>query len=75
MKRIRQAGPEHTVRPFKPNAVVMDDPEGQRLDALEHIARALSAIDHNLEALLAQQTKQTAAIEGIAHVLPRILSR
>jgi hypothetical protein len=50
--RIRNGGPEGTVRPFTPNLTVMNDVEGQKADALDHIARALSAIDHNLEVLV-----------------------
>lgn len=75
MTRIRQAGPEGTVRPFKPNPVVMNDENGQKLDALEHIARALAAIDHNLEQLVVVQTEQAVAIKQLVHMLPNMLRR
>ena len=50
-KRIRLAGPPGVTRPFTPSIAVTDDVEGQKADALDHIARALSAIDRNLEVL------------------------
>lgn len=59
MRRIRQGGPKGVVRPFSPTL----DPQGTQeandkiAEALEHIARALSSIDHNLEFLIKQTVK------------------
>ncbi|UVK54928.1 hypothetical protein DBIPINDM_001408 [Mesorhizobium sp. AR02] len=50
MATIRRGGPEKAVRPFAPG-MGTDDPEFQKVEALDHIARALSGIDHNIEAL------------------------
>jgi hypothetical protein len=58
MKRIRIASPEGTVRPFVPNLGVFDV-EDEKADALDHIARALSTIDHNLEMIAANSKQQT----------------
>jgi hypothetical protein len=49
--RIRIGGPLGTTRPFSPT-LGQDTAAEQMADALDHIARALSAIDHNLEALV-----------------------
>jgi len=40
-------------------------------EALDHIARALSAIDHNLEVLIAKLDSDTAAVAGVAASLER----
>lgn len=53
----------------------MNDENGQKLDALEHIARALAAIDHNLEQLVVVQTEQAVAIKQLVHMLPNMLRR
>jgi hypothetical protein len=54
----RQGGPEGTVRPFTPGIGVIQT-EFQAVEALDHIARALSAIDHNIEIMAAQSKAQT----------------
>ena len=56
--RIRVGGPAETVRPFIPN-IGATDIEEQKTEALEHIARALSAIDHNLELVAINSKEQT----------------
>ncbi|MBS9720034.1 hypothetical protein JYU29_04945 [Tianweitania sp. BSSL-BM11] len=60
MKRIRLGGPLGTVRPFVPTPELGANLEtGEKIaEALEHIARSLSAIDHNLEVLVKNQTKK-----------------
>jgi hypothetical protein len=62
MKRIRIASPQGIVRPFVPNQNVFDV-EDEKADALDHIARALSAIDHNLE-MIATNSKQQTELLG-----------
>jgi hypothetical protein len=61
---IQPVGPEATVRPFTP-VYGEEDPAERIAHALEHIAVALSALDHNVETMLAQ-------IRAIAHVLPKL---
>lgn len=60
---VQPMGPSGVVRPFEPT-LGETDPMERAAFALEHIAVALSALDHNVEAMLAQ-------IRAIAHVLPR----
>jgi hypothetical protein len=60
--RTRIGGPAETVRPFLPDTGMIDIEE-QKTDALEHIARALSAIDHNLE-LIAKNSKEQTELLG-----------
>ena len=50
MKRIRMGGPDGVVRPYS-TMPPTDEPAEQIAQALDHIAKALSAIDHNLEVL------------------------
>jgi hypothetical protein len=73
--RIRTGGPPGAKRPFTPT-LGQAWPEEQMADAADHVARALSAIDHNLEALVEVMKDQTAAIReqtkevaGLAHLL------
>jgi hypothetical protein len=57
MKRIRTGGPAKAIRPY----IAMpqtDEPSEQIAQALDHIAVSLSAIDHNLEALVNLMRKQ-----------------
>ena len=61
-EKTRIGGPAETVRPFIPDTGVTDLEE-QKTEALEHIARALSAIDHNLE-LVAQNSKEQTELLG-----------
>ena len=56
MKRIRKFGPANAKRPFQPSPAEMET--GEKIaEALEHIATALSAIDHNLEVLVEHMKK------------------
>ena len=54
MQRIRKHGPHGVVRPFTPTLELTEKlPTDEKIaEALEHIAVALSAIDHNLEVLV-----------------------
>lgn len=60
--RFRTGGPDGTVRPYVPG-LTTDETE-RRGEALDHIARSLSAIDHNLEVL-------TNAVTQVAHLLAK----
>jgi hypothetical protein len=50
-KRVRIGGPMGVTRPYS-TLPQTDEPIEQIAQALDHIAVSLSAIDHNLEALL-----------------------
>lgn len=56
MQRIRKSGPQGVVRPFVPSPDVAGTMKTDEkiAEALEHIAVALSAIDHNLEAIVSR---------------------
>ncbi|GLS36376.1 hypothetical protein GCM10010869_19650 [Mesorhizobium tianshanense] len=66
MQRIRKSGPNHAIRPFVPSPDFTGEMEtGEKIaEALEHIAVALSAIDHNLEVL-------TTKMEGLLQIQAR----
>ncbi|MDH7798438.1 MULTISPECIES: hypothetical protein [unclassified Beijerinckia] len=70
MTRIRTGSPSGTIRPFVPNLGVANDVEGQKADALDHIAKALSAIDHNFEVLINIAKEQNKLLAQIASTLP-----
>jgi hypothetical protein len=63
MARIRKSGPKNARRPFQPATEEMKTGE-QIAEALEHIAVALSAIDHNLEILAQHVIKITSPRNG-----------
>jgi|HubBroStandDraft_6_1064221.scaffolds.fasta_scaffold275117_2 hypothetical protein len=67
MKRIRTGSPKETKRPFAPSMAAESDIE-HVTDALDSIARSLSTIDHNLEALI-------SSLNSIAHALPTLLKK
>ncbi len=54
MHRIRKSGPKGVIRPFNPTPEFDGSMKTDEkiAEALEHIAIALSAMDHNLEAIL-----------------------
>jgi hypothetical protein len=56
MQRIRKSGPPNVTRPFVPTLDLTGKlPTDEKIaEALEHIAVALSAIDHNIERLVGQ---------------------
>lgn len=63
MARIRKSGPKNARRPFQPATTEIKTGE-QIAEALEHIAVALSAIDHNLEILAQHVIKITSPRNG-----------
>ncbi len=50
MAIFKPSGPTGVVRPFQPS-IGVEDPMERAAHALEHIAVALSAIDHNVEVI------------------------
>jgi hypothetical protein len=70
--RIRQGGPEGAMRPFQPG--LTQDPIEQIGDAIDHIARALSSIDHNVEVLTNRLSEHTDALKGLHGTLNGILT-
>jgi methyl-accepting chemotaxis protein len=71
MKRIRVGGPPGVQRPFTPTPDIADglSAEEKQAEALEHIARALSAIDHSLEQIAKNSHGQTLWLQQIANAL------
>jgi hypothetical protein len=66
MTRMRASGPPGVVRPFQPT-MGTTNPEVEKAEALDHIAKALSAIDHNVETL----ANAAAAIVDLLKKRPR----
>jgi hypothetical protein len=66
-RRDRIASAAEIKRPFVP-ALGHTDPQDDLADALDHIARAISAIDHNLENL-------TTSVGAIAVQMPKLLQK
>ncbi|MER8416233.1 hypothetical protein [Mesorhizobium sp. M1329] len=66
MQRIRKTGPQGVIRPFSPTPDLNGSMAADEkiAEALEHIAIALSAIDHNLEVM-------TTKIDGLLQVQAR----
>lgn len=52
------SGPPKAVRPFQPR-VAQNDPVERIAHALEHIATALAAIDHNLQLLVTTGSRKS----------------
>jgi hypothetical protein len=69
MQRIRNGGPQGVVRPFLPSPAAGTDVEAQKADALEHIARALSALDHNVEVLTNRIEKQNEILAALVQTI------
>jgi len=64
-RRDRVGGPARAIRPFVPTQGhnnTLDD----IAEALDHIARAISAIDHNLEVLSTKLESDSTAVARIA---------
>jgi hypothetical protein len=61
----RVGGPVGAVRPFVPTQG-HDDPRDDIAEALDHIARAIAAIDHNIQALIAKLDSESAAVARLA---------
>jgi hypothetical protein len=69
--RIRVSGPEGVKRPFTP-AHGQGTPEEQMAEAADHIARALSAIDHSLEVIVVRLETNSAAIARLAQAIEQM---
>jgi hypothetical protein len=70
--RIRTGGPPGAKRAFVPT-LGQNTPEEQIADAIDHIAKALSAIDHNLEALAEYAKINAQATVRIADAIEKKL--
>ena len=68
-KLIRQRGPQGVVRPYEPSLDLSEPSHEERVEeALDHIACALAAIDHNLE-------KLTSSVGQVAQQLSALLQK
>ncbi len=61
----RVAGPVGVTRPFVPTQG-NDNAQVDIAEALDHIARALSAIDHNIGVLIAKLDSESVAVARLA---------
>jgi hypothetical protein len=61
----RVGGPVGAVRPFVPTQG-HDDPRDDIAEALDHIARAIAAIDHNVQALITKLDSDSVAVAHLA---------
>jgi len=61
----RVGGPVGAVRPFVPTQG-HDDARDDIAEALDHIARAIAAIDHNIQVLIAELDSESAAVARLA---------
>ena len=61
----RVGGPVGAIRPFVPTQG-HDDPRDDIAEALDHIARAIAAIDHNIQVLIAKLDSEFAAVARVA---------
>jgi hypothetical protein len=64
-RRDRIGGPAGVTRPFAPTQG-HHDAQDDIVEALDHIARALSAIDHNLEVLISKLDEDSLAVARVA---------
>lgn len=64
-RKDRVGGPAGAIRPFVPTQGY-DNAQDNMVEALDHIARAISAIDHNLQALIAKLDGDSAAVARVA---------
>ena len=61
----RVGGPVGAIRPFVPTQG-HDNAQDDIAEALDHIARAIAAIDHNIEVLIAKLDGDAGAIARLA---------
>ncbi len=61
----RVGGPVGVIRPFVPTQG-NDNAQHDIVEALDHIARAISAIDHNLEILITKLDGDSVAVARLA---------
>jgi multidrug resistance efflux pump len=64
-RKDRAGGPVGVTRPFVPTQG-HDNAQDDIAEALDHIARAISAIDHNLEVLVTKLDRDSAAVARVA---------
>ena len=64
-RKDRVGGPVGVIRPFVPTQG-HDNAQDDIAEALDHIARAISAIDHNLEVLVTKLDRDSAAVARVA---------
>jgi hypothetical protein len=67
---VRKGGPYGVARPFAPSAG-FTEPLDEICEALDHIATALSAIDHNFEMLIGRMETNSATLARIAAAIER----
>jgi len=67
-QRTRIGSPPDLIRPFAPTQA-HDQPLTEIAEALDHIARSLSAIDHNLQVLVTRLDAGGAAVGRVAAAL------
>jgi hypothetical protein len=67
-RKDRVGGPVGVIRPFVPTQG-HDNAQHDIAEALDHIARAISAIDHNLQALIAKLDSDFVVVERLAAAL------
>ena len=64
--RSRHGNKGDLPRPYKPD-FFLEETADQIAEALDHIARAMSAIDHHVEVLAANAQRQTELLSEIAN--------
>jgi hypothetical protein len=64
-RKDRVGGPVGVIRPFVPTQG-HDNAQDDIAEALDHIARAIAAIDHNMEVLIAKLDGDFAAVARLA---------
>ena len=64
-RKNRIGGPVGVIRPFVPTQG-HDNALDDIIEALDHIARAISAIDHNLQVLVTKLDSDLLAVERVA---------
>ena len=67
-RKDRVGGPVGVIRPFVPTQG-HDNAQDDIAEALDHIARAIAAIDHNVQVLIAKLDSDSAAVARIASSL------
>jgi hypothetical protein len=64
-RRDRVGGPTGVIRPFTPTQG-HDNAQDEIAEALDHIARGIAAIDHNLQILIARIDGDSLAVARVA---------
>jgi multidrug resistance efflux pump len=64
-RKDRVGGPVGVIRPFVPTQG-HDNAQHDIAEALDHIARAIAAIDHNMEVLIAKLDSDADAVARLA---------